>query len=421
MVRCIRPPETRLVLLQRLQDFLITQRTKMTTLPTSGVSSRPSLLQLFFAFLRLGLTAFGGPAMVAYIRKLSVERKGWLSADDFKNGAALCQVIPGATAMQTAAYVGLKARGVPGAAVCFLGFGLPAFALMLAFAALYVSTRTLPAVASAFSGLQAIIVAVIANAALAFGKKTLKKWVHWLIAALSALLFYLNLHPLLVLALAALAGLLLLKPDPGVGKSSPPVYSSSSPLPLLGILAAYGLGLLALFFLRRDLFDLSLLLFLVDLTAFGGGFASVPLMYHEIVEVRGWLAGQTLMDGIVLGQVTPGPIVITATFIGYLLGGLLGSVVATVSIFLPSFLIVIGIAPYFARLQSSPLFQKGITAVLCSFVGLLAAVTLRFALDVPWDLAHGLLSATALLALLLKVDILWVVLAGTLLSIVLFH
>src|SRR5512137_718075 len=108
----------------------------------------PSLGNLFAAFLRLGATAFGGPAMVAYIRELAVGRKGWLSARTFDDGVALCQVVPGATAMQTAAYVGLCVRGVPGAAASFLGFGLPAFGLMVVLSAVYARMHNLPAVVS---------------------------------------------------------------------------------------------------------------------------------------------------------------------------------------------------------------------------------------------------------------------------------
>jgi chromate transporter len=125
----------------------------------------------------------------------------------------------------------------------------------------------------------------------------------------------------------------------------------------------------------------------------------------------------TFMDGIVLGQVTPGPIVITATFIGYLLGGLLGGVIATISIFLPSFTLVVGLSPYFDQLRGSPYFNKVIGGVLCSFVGLLLTVTIRFALNVHWDLSHLVLAIGALIALLLKVDILWVVVIGTIASI----
>jgi chromate transporter len=381
---------------------------------------RPTPAQLFLAFLRLGLTAFGGPAMVAYIRRLAVEKKGWLEAEQFKRGVALCQMIPGATAMQVAAYVGLRTRGVRGAAACFIGFGLPAFLLMLLFTALYAATHTLPLVVLAFSGLQAIVVALIANATLNFGRTTLKRWDQIVLALVAAALFGLNVNPLLVLLATACASLVLIRL---AGGAEPPRSGTPFPLtwkPALAIFAVYGLGLLALFLFRRDLFDLSLLLFRIDLTAFGGGFASVPLMFHEIVDVRAWMDAPTLMNGIVLGQLTPGPIVITATFVGYLLAGLPGSLVATVSIFLPSFLLVVGIAPYFESLRASPWFQKVVTGVLCSFVGMLAAVTIRFALDVHWDLAHALLAAGALTALLFKVDILWVVLGGACLSLLLF-
>ena len=151
--------------------------------------------------------------------------------------------------------------------------------------------------------------------------------------------------------------------------------------------------------------------------AFGGGFASVPIMYREVVEVNGWLAGPTFMNGIVLGQVTPGPIVITATFIGYMLARVPGAIIATLGIFLPSFLIVIGISPFYGRLSASPVFRGVIQGVLCSFVGLLVSVALRFGFQVHWDVVHVLLACGALLALLRRVDILWVVLGGVILSI----
>jgi chromate transporter len=154
----------------------------------------------------------------------------------------------------------------------------------------------------------------------------------------------------------------------------------------------------------------------IDLIAFGGGFASVPLMFHEIVEVRSWMDASTFLNGIVLGQFTPGPIVITATFVGYLVHGLLGALVATIAIFLPSFLILVGVAPWFDRLRTSPWFTRAIGGVLCSFVGLLFTVTVRFALNVHWDWPHLALGAAALTALVLKVDILWVVVAGTAIS-----
>ena len=115
----------------------------------------PSLSDLFIAFLRLGATAFGGPAMIAYIRKMAVEKKHWLDESSARDGVALCQTIPGATAMQMSAYIGFRTRGVGGAAASFIGFGLPAFLFMMILSALYARTHTLPAVVSAFNGLQA--------------------------------------------------------------------------------------------------------------------------------------------------------------------------------------------------------------------------------------------------------------------------
>ena len=388
----------------------------------SMVRNRPSPGELFLSFLRLGLTAFGGPSMVAYIRKLAVERKGWLSAREFSDGVAFCQMVPGATAMQAAAYVGLHQQGVGGAAVSYVGFGLPAFCLMLVFAAVYAQTGALPAVTAVFSGLQAIVVAIVVNAAFSFGKTTLKHWLHWLIAIASAALFWQGVNSLVVILAAAAAGWLLLpRPVSSGAASAQPATIPLYKRPLALIVAVAGAGLIALSFLAPELLRLALLMFKVDLMAFGGGFASVPIMYHEVVEVNGWMPGGTFMNGIILGQVTPGPIVITATFIGYLLAGVPGAVIASICIFLPSFLIVIGVAPFYGRLAASPVFKGVILAVLCSFVGLLVSVALRFGLQVHWDLIHVLLAAGAFVALLRKVDILWVVLAGVILSLVLIR
>jgi len=386
--------------------------------------TQPSLSELFGSFFRLGLTAFGGPSMVAYIRKMAVDQKSWLDKETFNQGVALCQMIPGATAMQTTAYVGLRTRGVAGAAVSFIGFGLPAFLMMMAAAAAYIYAHNMPVVISAFSGLQAIIVALIANATLLFGRTTLKSWRHFAIAGAAAALFGMNVNPVIVILAAAIGGLVLVRPEskrPAADPNHPPAQVQSTTRPTVWILCAVVLGLALLFFFQRDGFNLATLFLRIDLFAFGGGFASIPLMYHEVVEVRQWMDSATFLNGIALGQVTPGPIVITATFIGYLLYGPWGGILATISIFLPSFILVVGIAPYFDKLRSSAYFNQVIQGVLCSFVGLLFTVTLRFAWNVHWDIPHILLAAAALIALLLKTDILWVVITGVLFSVVLFR
>jgi chromate transporter len=380
-------------------------------------SQSPSLSHLFFAFLRLGATAFGGPAMVAYIRKMAVEKNHWLDDHAARDGVALCQTIPGATAMQMSAYVGFRARGVAGAGASFIGFGLPAFLFMMILSALYARTHTLPTVVSAFNGLQAIVVALVANATLSFGRISIRNWKNVINAMVAAGLFGLKVNPILVIIVAAFLGMILYNRQPAF-PTAISTKKAHAPKSFILLLLSVSVGFGLLFFLDRKLFDLTTLMFRIDLFAFGGGFASVPLMFYEIVQVRSWMDGPTLLNGIVLGQVTPGPIVITATFVGYLLKGPLGGLLATVCVFLPSFMIVVGIAPYFERLRSSPYFKKVITGILCSFVGLLLTVTIRFALDIPWDIPRTLLSGAAFVALILKVDILWVVLIGTLISLV---
>ena len=387
-------------------------------MPIESVEKVTSLARLFLSFLKLGATAFGGPAMIAYIRRMAVEQKKWIDDASFKNGVAFCQMVPGATAMQAAAYVGLRLRGVSGAAVSFIGFALPTFVLMTVLSALYVQNREMPTVISAFNGLQAIIVSIIANAAIIFGRANIQNWKAAVIAVIAAVLFGFGVSPFLVILLAALAGILiyLQQPTPISVAADRQVTTYRSVLVILG---AAVVGFVVLFFMNRGLFDLAALMFRVDLFAFGGGFASVPLMFHEVVNVNSWLDSKTFLDGIALGQVTPGPIVITATFIGYLLYGLLGAGIATVSIFLPSFLIVVGAAPYFDKLRSFPLFNKAVAGVIISFVGLLLSVTVLFALKIPWDLWRTLLAVAAFGALLLKVEIYWVVIAGVIISIIL--
>ncbi len=377
---------------------------------------QPPLRNLFLSFLKLGAIAFGGPAMIPYIGRMAVERRKWLDWETFRDGVALCQTIPGATAMQVSAYIGFRARGVPGAAASFIGFGLPAFLLMAGLSAFYVRSYTLPPVAAVFHGLQAIVVAIVANATLSFARTSLKSLSDALIALIAAALFAFRINPILVIILSGALGIVIYNKH---SPATPDIDSEKSqPATPLWVIASVTLvAFIVLFFVERKLFDLATLMFRIDLFAFGGGFASVPLMFHEIVEVRSWMDGQTFLNGIALGQITPGPIVITATFVGYLLYGLPGAVVATASIFLPSFLIVNGIIPYFDKLKRSVYFSRAVRAILCSFVGLLLVVTVRFATDIAWDIPRAALAIAAFLALLLKVEIIWIVFVGTVISI----
>jgi chromate transporter len=382
------------------------------------LNTAPTIKGLFFSFFRLGLTAFGGPAMVAHIRELSTERNQWLDKNDFKNGVSLCQSIPGATAVQTAAYVGLKVRGISGALAAYIGFGLPAFIFMLILSVLYAQFNGLPKFISLFKGLQVIVVAIIFNATYLFGKDIANNYKNILIALLAAISFWFGLSPFLVIVGAGIIGMAFLK----VSASRNIINAETKETPwntkqIMGLLVTFSICFTGLYLLSSVPFNLAVVMLKIDIFAFGGGFASLPLMLHEVVNNKGWMNSKTFMDGIALGQITHGPIVITATFVGYMVCGFLGALVATIAIFTPSFFMVITVAPFFDRLNKSIYFTKAIDGIFASFVGLLLYVCIKFTIVVPWDIIRILLCLAALTALLRKVNILYIVPIGAAISV----
>jgi chromate transporter len=356
--------------------------------------------------------------MVAHIRELSTGRNQWLDETDFKNGVALCQSIPGATAMQTAAYVGLRVHGVFGAFAAYLGFGFPAFVLMLILSVIYARFSDLPRFISLFSGLQVIVVAIIFSSVYSFGRNIANNYRSLIIALLSALAFWEGISPFIAIVGAGAAGMAISRVSVSKTSLDSDLRKTPSTAKQVTLIFVCFLSFFtALYILNNKLFALGAVMLKIDIFAFGGGFASLPLMLHEIVMDRGWLDSKTFMDGIALGQVTPGPIVITATFVGYLVYGLSGAVVATVAIFSPSFFVLVIVAPFFDRLKNSVYFLRAIDGVFASFVGLLLYVCFKFSTTVPWDIARILLGLAALVALIRKVDILYIVLAGAVISV----
>jgi len=357
--------------------------------------------------------------MVAYIGEMAVDKHEWLSRQSFREGVAVAQTIPGATAMQTAAYVGLRLRGTVGAAAAYIGFGLPAFLLMLALSALYSVSHKSPISMSVFHGLQVIVVAIIARAAFTFGRATVKGLWDGVIALAVAGYLISGGSPVVAILAGAVVGLLAYRRASASGETVQHSDSSSlrSTTRQAMVLVLIGVALFAaLLLMNRRLFDLASLMLRVDILAFGGGFASVPVMLHSVAEVNHWMSTRTFMDGIAMGQVTPGPIVITATFVGYQVAGILGAVVATVAVFFPSFVVLVLIVPRFDRLKQNPRFQMAMRGILASFVGLLLSVTVRFAMAVPWSPASVVIGCAALVALMRDVGVPWVVLPGAVLS-----
>jgi chromate transporter len=174
-----------------------------------------SLSQLFSTFLRIGATAYGGPAMIAHVRQVCVSKRQWLSEEEFQEGVALCQVIPGATVMQLSAYIAYRLRGLPGAVAAGVGFVLPAFLLMTILSAVYFSFGNLPPIRSLFTGLAAIVVAIILNACVSMSQTALHGWQGVLLAALAFGALALQVNLVLVLTGAALLALGLFRGQPG--------------------------------------------------------------------------------------------------------------------------------------------------------------------------------------------------------------
>ncbi len=376
---------------------------------TAHVRPRPG--GLFLAFLRLGATAFGGPAMVSYIGELATRRK-WVTREDFSEGVALCQSIPGATAMQSAAFVGLRAAGVRGALAAYVGFGLPAVLLMLAASAAYGHLAGLARIEAGLHGFRAMIVALVANAAFDATRRNARTALDGVVAAACAAALYLRANPAVVIAAAAALEVLLHRSASPQGRSGRGPDGATTLRTTVVVALAALAAVIVLILVAPQLGVLGLVSMKVDALAFGGGFASVPLMFHELVEVRHWLDARTFMDGIALGQITPGPIVVTATFVGYQVAGFGGAFVATIGVFLPSFLIVLAIAPWFARLRSRAWFTHALHGALLSFVGLLVFVTFQFTSAVRWGPAPVVIALFAFAGLRAGAGVLWIVLGS---------
>lgn len=373
---------------------------------------------LFFSFLKLGLTAFGGPAMVAYIKELAVQKKKWLDEKTFQEGVALAQAIPGATAMQVTAYVGLKTRGIIGGIASFTGFGLPAFIFMLILSALYEKTHSVSQVIAIFTGLQVIVVAIVANATLSFTKPIIKSIGEIAVAFFSFLLFFLKINPfLIIIACFLLSQLIFNHRATPFSKNSKGLNFKGIGILILIIIA----GITFLFFFDKTLLRIALIMMKIDLFAFGGGYASLPLMLHEVVHRLQWLDSKTFMDGIALGQVTPGPIVITATFVGYLLKGLAGAFVSTIAVFTPSFLIMAFASELSEKIKNSKVFIRAKRGLLASFAGLLLFATIKFASLVTWDWIKLFMVLISFYCLLRKISIFYVVVISGVFSIFIFQ
>jgi len=387
----------------------------------------PSVGEIITAFLHLGVTAYGGLAMVEPIRQRVVKVKGWLNQKEFLDGLALCQMVPGATVVQLATYVGYRLRRTPGALAAAASFILPAFVLMLGLSALYFTYGNIAWVKSVSRGLGAVVIALLLQAVWHLGRNVSKHWLDVGIALLALLALWFQANYIAVFVAAGLLRLILSLRLLG-DQVSPCGATQDQKLPAGTILIHLALTLLVLAVLVGGLWRLDPKLglmastfFKIAMVAFGGGYAMIPILQWDLVDHLGWLTLQQFLDGILLGFVTPGPIIITATFVGYWVKGLLGAIVATVSIFLPPILIIIFLTPFYQRIKEAKLMRPVIQGILAALVGMLVLVTLQMGVVTLTDLKSLALMAAASLALIVfKVNLLWIVVAAACLSLVLF-
>jgi len=376
---------------------------------------------IFLAFFRIGLTAYG-MAILQKLRALVV-RRGWLTEEETREGLAMVQLYPGPIMVDFTAYVGYRLRGVPGALLATLGFVLPAFVLVVALSAAYFAGGELPWVHQLFLGLEALVLGVLASVTLNLGQQVLKGRVEVFIAlaACIALLFGVNavLVPLVALALGALA----IAPRQGV---EPAAHAPTATPRRLMAVAALALAVIASAVAAAlsgtTIGQLVASLFKIGSVAFGSGMAIVSVMQAEVVQTHGWVSQREFLDGLAMGQITPGPILITATFIGYKLGGVLGAALATFAIFAPSIAMTLVFTEIFGRIKHLQRVRGALAGVLAAFVGLLAAtlmqlggavlegpvmvafavsafvVTRWFTLDIAWVFGGGLVLWSLLLA-----------------------
>lgn len=382
------------------------------------MSETPSSWSIFKGFFVVGASAYGGPAMMPALRAEVVDKRKLVSREEFRLGLGLCQTIPGGTLMQLAAYIGLTINGLPGAFAGYLGFSAPAFILITLLSTFYTQTRSLPIALAVFTGLKVVVLAICLMSCLDFIKRFAPTRRHQAFTAGAAALFLAGTGVVPIIFGAAVLGMAFLDPGPAPEVGDSPASSAS--LVMAGSIAAVlFLFLAGLFLWDRLLFDLAVSMIKVDLLSFGG-FGVFPVMYAEVVVHHGWLDEHTFLDGMALGQVTPGPTLLASAFVGYILRGVWGAVVASAGIFSASFVIVLAAAHFRARIIGSALARKALSGVLATLGGMIVAVSFSFAKAVPWGWPAGLLLVLTLAALAQKVPAPLIVLGGAGLSVLLF-
>jgi len=365
------------------------------------------LLQVGGLFLKLGTISFGGPAAhIALIEHEVVRKRAWLDREHFLDLLAATNLVPGPNATEMAIHIGYVRAGWPGLFVAGAAFIIPAFVISLALSWIYVRFGTLPEGKALFYGINPVVMAIILVATYRLGKTALKGKHQVLLGVVAMGAALLGVNEVIVLLAAGIAGILFYAPPTWLGKGTP----AGMIFPLLSIL--HGVPR-ALTWLDDRLVQMGLFFLKVGSLLFGSGMVLFAFIQNDVVNRYGWLSQQQLIDAIAVGQMTPGPVLSSATFVGYLVSGWEGAVVATIAVFLPSFIIVMLMGPIIPRLRRSATaqaFLKGVNAAVVALILVVSMSLFRSAIVDGWTIA---LLGVGLIALLrFKVDTFWLVLGG---------
>ncbi|HPO58320.1 MAG TPA: chromate efflux transporter [Anaerolineaceae bacterium] len=366
-------------------------------------------------FFRLGVTAFGGPAAhIAMMHDEVVRRKKWLTDQEFLDLLGATNLIPGPNSTEMAIHLGFERAGWAGLLAGGAAFVLPSTLMVLGLGWVYQRYGSTPGAAWLLYGVKPVVIALIVQALWSLGSKAVRGRLTALVGLAAFGLFFLGYNEI---ALMLAGGLAVMGVENFQRWRSARLVPAVLPaLPALTWLAQAAQA--AAPFSLRVLF---LVFFKVGFVLYGSGYVLLAFLRADLVGRLGWLTEQQLLDAVAIGQVTPGPLSTTATFIGYQLGGLPGAVLATLGMFLPSFLLVAVSNPFIPRLRSSPLAGPFLDGVNAAALGLMAAVTVQLGQDALVDPYTIALAAMAVLALFrLKVNSTWLVLGGALLGLARF-
>ncbi len=366
------------------------RRVRLTRRKIERISRTATLGGLFLSFFKIGLVGFGGGiAVLAMIRNVTVRKRRWLTDSEFVEAVALAQSLPGTSAGNSVTYIGVRLRGWRGAVAAMSGFILPSMLMMIVLAIMYKHVRDLSGTQRFFHGLNGAVVALILVTAWRMGKNILTRRWQWLLAVLSLLaVAILNATVLEVVFAAGLIGIYIdsfaekqwrrwrnlrtivarrrARIRTRLAKQRRSTFRSITLIALAMPIAAK-LGLLI---------TLAAICLRMGSVTFGGGLVMIPLIESEVVDTHHWLTHQEFADATALGQITPGPVLITATFVGYRVAGTLGALVATISIFLPAFLMTIAAASSLRRFRNNEQVQAFLRGIAPAVVGLLVAAAL---------------------------------------------